>query len=230
MPFTPSIGLSVIIHIIVILFYKIYTPTAFSDKYKRYFLPAMNFLGIATSMVVSVVILAGALAIIQMSLTDKHSTIRLAGEGIYKLVAYASRPYVPARALEIPRQSSLTPAIPVLVEKATPVRAVLPESAPVEKTTSAPAVIAGNIPVRQVIPTIDCKIRFVSLSATYGGSIVSYLVRNSYDYSFPDRKKLAQGFGISDYRGTSEQNQDLLRDFFIKYNGLPAVNSPACKK
>lgn len=44
-----------------------------------------------------------------------------------------------------------------------------------------------------------------------GGSIVDYLKSKHQDSSLPNRKKLAQEYGIQNYKGTTEQNIRLLK-------------------
>lgn len=44
-----------------------------------------------------------------------------------------------------------------------------------------------------------------------GGSIVDYLKSKQQDYSLANRKKLAQEYGINNYKGTAEQNTQLLK-------------------
>ena len=75
MPLTPSIGLSVIIHICVIIFYRFSHHTSFFKNRKNHFVSITNFLGLTTIMVISVIILTGAFYTVQLSIAEKHSSI-----------------------------------------------------------------------------------------------------------------------------------------------------------
>ncbi len=198
MPFVPSLGLSVLIHILVIWFYKL--PQFIGGKYARgavlkLSMSATGFLGVLTAGAISVLIMSGAISLVHTSVTEEHSTILFVGRQYTELA-------------ERFRERNSTIA-----------------------NSEANMILAGSESVGQVLgqKMIDCEQVFETLAGSYGWSLVNYLAMHGYKYSFPDREKLASEFGIMDYRGTRQQNESLLREFFIKYEGLPATSSPVCK-
>lgn len=80
MPFSISIGLSVLIHASVILFYYITKPFHLKAVKKSSFPRLKVYLGAATSFIITFIIITGAWEVINLSVKDKHSTINFIAE------------------------------------------------------------------------------------------------------------------------------------------------------
>jgi hypothetical protein len=77
MPFSISIGLSVLIHASVILFCYITKPLHLKAMKKHSFPRLKIYLGALTSFVIAFIIVTGAWEVINLSVKDDHSTINL---------------------------------------------------------------------------------------------------------------------------------------------------------
>lgn len=63
-------------------------------------------------------------------------------------------------------------------------------------------------------------------SSSGGGSVVNYMESKKMDSSFKNRKKLAQQYGIKNYRGTASQNIELLNKLKSGSKPKPTPSKP----
>lgn len=64
------------------------------------------------------------------------------------------------------------------------------------------------------------------LTMPANGSVVDLLAQAGVDNSFAARQQLATQFGISQYSGTAQQNEELAQDFLAKYNQVKGTAVP----
>jgi hypothetical protein len=66
------------------------------------------------------------------------------------------------------------------------------------------------------VSTESCNVDFETYASNNSISIVNYLKKRNEPYSFEARMKLAEELGIVEYRGTAEQNTELLKKLLEK--------------
>lgn len=112
MPSTPYIGLSVIIHIAIIIAYwiiRFFSRGKKNEKVHRAY--SNNFISFAIILFVSVIIFYGISSVVYVSVTNEHSTIRLARNYFSKTPAIASHSSVLANETEIKGDASVQRSI-----------------------------------------------------------------------------------------------------------------------
>jgi hypothetical protein len=199
MPITPSIGLSVILHAFVILFFKITGRLRLSSKkLKDSKIFISNFVGASITITISVVILAGAFAIVDLCLADEHSSFRLVKEYADSMSASSSRNSFEHVALAEKSDK------PVVVEP----KAVAPAAEP-------------------KMDQRECRRLFSEFTEKYNWSVVQFLTEKGVYHSFGDLQSFASELAIEQYRGSSAQNREMMRKLFVKYNEitLPGIKS-----
>lgn len=92
MPITPTMGLSVIIHLLVIMFRLISRRLNINIILKKPHMIVSNYLGSVIVLSISVVLLYGGFNIIKLSLNDKHSTILIAEKYVKVISDFATAP------------------------------------------------------------------------------------------------------------------------------------------
>jgi hypothetical protein len=207
MPLTPAIGISVIIHLAVITWYKVFSTDPTNKRArKNYDASSWKFLGFVVVLAVAVVIVNGAINIVRVSLTEKHSSVFIVHKYVGETMDYvSSRSNYSANTLFA---ATTTPEDEIIL--------------PVVEPGSMPLVIANNH-----LPS-DCPKVFYDLTTLYHGSLTDYLKAHSLNDSFTTRLSLSNELGIANYTGTYGQNQVLLDRLFVKFHDIPDLNSPAC--
>lgn len=92
MPVTPTVGLSVIIHLIVIVFRLISRRINTNKIKKKPQVIISKYLGSAIILSISVVILSGGLKIIKLALNDKHSSIIIVEKYVTAMADFVTAP------------------------------------------------------------------------------------------------------------------------------------------
>ncbi|MGE5425481.1 MAG: hypothetical protein ACM3PZ_00080 [Bacillota bacterium] len=195
MPLTPSIGLSVLVHLIVLLVYGIRrvfgSAKRNSLKSIRIHHAVINnrFLGIIIPITISVVIFSGAFKLVELSVQNRYSSIHLVRQYLDNL------PQGPqAISSQIALQSRL------------------------DEQSVPPVAEAGKVEA-----AFDCTPLFNNFASEYGWSLVNYLTAKGLPQDLPFRKNLAAEVGIQGYDGSSAKNIELLQTLFIRNSegGLP---------
>lgn len=197
---TPFVGFSILIHVSLILFYKIFKlkPRDFaSDRERARRRKERITYGFSLTIMASIfgIALVSAGALVVRSLRDKHSTSSLISQEYTQLSIYFQTRSAASRPLN---------AVAMEVNKALAIE-------------------------KPAAPIIDCQLRFTQLASQYRNSLIYYLEAKGLTNSYPERKELAKWYGIQNYYGSSEQNLALLKFTLIKMNELPPSGSPLCK-
>lgn len=201
MPLTPSIGLSVIVHIVVILLYQIMTRLKYGETNFAHLAVTRNIIGYSITLVVSFMIFTGAFQILHLSVTDEHSSIRLISEYVGKALATSSPTGELAAGGAVNR-------LPVADLKVAP-----PEVAGIDNSANL---------------TVNCAELYREMAARYDWSVTKYLEARGHAGNYEARVDAAALFGIVDYRGTAGQNRALMMKYFEHYGELPPPGSPIC--
>lgn len=220
MPFTISLGITVIIHLSVIIFKTIFRFLVLRSgrtrrragkrgrarprrlMTARYLKRRENTRSLGGLLIASFVFylnFMGASQLLQLSMREDHSTLNVA------------RRYVDAvRLAQSQAGPGQTPPLESLKEIAlSPVQeleAAEPESESQDSTG----------PPLESLEQEDCRQEFSRFAEQYHWSLVNYLADKRLDRSFENREKLASRAGISGYEGSSEQNRKILEKLFLE--------------
>ena len=178
MPLTPFIGLSLIIHLGIILMYKLFNLYNREGKYKPSLSDKMlRVVGLGIISAVFMVVATNAVILLRASVKDRHSVVH-----------FIENHFI------ITRHTALAQSI--LDSK--------------QKNNSSEIGASGKLAV------VNCVELFQTEAQAYKYSVVNYLHSQGYPYSFIERQRLASGFNMIEYRGTTQQNYELLFNLFKK--------------
>ncbi len=184
MPFTPFIGLSVLVHIGIILWHKIFDVTSnFRALTVQKATRTLRF-GISTIIVlIFAVILTSAIGLVRAGVNDKYSNINL----VEQFVGYV-------------QNYNFHDSTKVVLAQDDKVILSSTFVSPPKSVTSAASSTLVNNCANSSATTVN-----------YSNSLVNFLISNKRDHSFKSRSYLASTYGIKSYNGTSKQNLFILQ-------------------
>lgn len=203
--FTPFIGFSILVHVILILVYKTFKlkPKKYATQ-RRWIVGRQPDITYIFSLIIMLVVfgisLTSAGFLVEHSLRDKYSTARLVGRE-YKQVSL----YIRAKI--------------ALTQPSNPA----PDGTGSNGSNGAPTIKLG-------IAGLDCDQQFEQLAKDYHYSLILYLKAKGQKISFTQRGSLARKNGMIDYVGSSAQNLNLLKIMLVQFDELPSNDSPTCQQ
>ncbi|PKM88470.1 hypothetical protein CVU83_01685 [Candidatus Falkowbacteria bacterium HGW-Falkowbacteria-2] len=209
MPLTPSIGLSVLVHLIVLiisglrrLFRSKKKNRRIAARERRSRSPALvsRFLGMMIPLTISVVIFSGAFKLVELALKNRFSSIHLAQQ--YIAATRAEESAADASADESPNRSLASLIGPAMTK----------DVGPLETGTSS----------------FNCLPLFNHFAVEYDWSVVNYLAAKGQPHSLADRQALADQLGVSDYDGSNAKNTELFKALYLESNDENIANINAC--
>jgi len=213
---TPSIGLSVLVHLTIIIIFALRSLFQNMSKQKttqprkrgriaQAPVITSQFLGVIIPVTVSVVILGSAFKLVELSISNKYSSINLARK-------YAGQIF-PARPEAIGQEIALLP-LPAISRE--------PAIKKIPFLDLAPTASAAEI------NSFDCSPLFLSFANKYKWSLVNYLVEHGQPYSLKDRKLLATDLGLDNYHASGADNIKIMKILFLKNNEAGLSEKSAC--
>lgn len=213
---TPSIGLSVLVHLTVIIIFAL--RSLFQNKSKQKFTQprkrgriaqapviTSRFLGVIIPVTVSIVILGSGFKLVELSISNRYSSINLARK-------YAGQIF-PAKPEAIGQEIALLP-LPAISRE--------PAIKKIPFLDLTPTASAAEI------KSFDCSPLFLSFADKYKWSLVNYLVEHGQPYSLKDRKILAANLGLNNYNATGADNIKILKMLFLKNNEAGLTGKSTC--
>lgn len=211
MPLTPSIGLSVLVHLIVLLisglrrlFRSKKQKRRAASRGRRTRSPALvnRFLGMLIPFTISVVIFSGAFKLVELSVKNRFSSVLLAQRYISALQAKESD----TSEISLASEQSVTAAY-----------------------SDDPALVKNVNILETSTSHFNCLPLFNHFANQYGWSVVNYLVAHDAPHALSDREALAHKLNVSAYNASNEKNIELLKALFLEYNDGQLTDTNACK-